>query len=303
MDVSEFDLLLADRLGVIRSMNEKYDLEHNAYLSFSGGKDSTVLHYLLDLALPCNSIPRVYIDTGIEYVFVRRFVSSLAAADPRFHFVRPRLPIRLVLDRFGYPFKSKEHALRVYQFNRGSDADYIKRYVTGLLPDGSLTHYRCPKSLLYQFSERGSYNFSNLCCYKLKKEPARLWEKENGRFIALTGLRRDEGGNRSHAPCVVFKGLRLVHFHPLLVIDDAFEEAFISRFGLSLCELYYPPYSMKRTGCKGCPFNPDLQSDLTMMACYLPAERAQCEIIWDYVYSEYRRVGYRLDKKEQLRLF
>ena len=60
------ELLLADRLGVIRSADERYDLEHNAYLSFSGGKDSTILHHLLDMALPGNDIPRVFIDTGMR---------------------------------------------------------------------------------------------------------------------------------------------------------------------------------------------------------------------------------------------
>ena len=40
------------------------NLENNAYISFSGGKDSTILHYLIDLALPNNKIPRVFINTG-----------------------------------------------------------------------------------------------------------------------------------------------------------------------------------------------------------------------------------------------
>ena len=41
-----FEFLLSDRLQKIKSMNELYDLEHKAYISFSGGKDSTVLGYL-----------------------------------------------------------------------------------------------------------------------------------------------------------------------------------------------------------------------------------------------------------------
>ena len=57
------ELLLFDRIEVIKTANEKYDLENNAYISFSGGKDSTVLHYLIDQALPNNRIPRVFINT------------------------------------------------------------------------------------------------------------------------------------------------------------------------------------------------------------------------------------------------
>lgn len=51
------ELLLFDRLEIIKTANDKYGLESNAYLSFSGGKDSTILHRLLDIALPNNNIP------------------------------------------------------------------------------------------------------------------------------------------------------------------------------------------------------------------------------------------------------
>lgn len=79
------ELLLFDRLEVIKATNDKYDLEHNAYLSFSGGKDSTILHHLLDMALPNNRIPRVFIDTGIEYNMIREFVMELAKNGIRLH--------------------------------------------------------------------------------------------------------------------------------------------------------------------------------------------------------------------------
>lgn len=62
---------------------------------------------------------------------------------------------------------------------------------------------------------------------------------------------------------------------------------------IRLCELYYPPYLFERTGCKGCPYNIDLQRELDAMD---ESERRQCEIIWEPVYREYRRIGYRLKK-------
>ena len=65
--MTENEFMLADRIAKIQSINQQFDLENNAYLSFSGGKDSTVLHYLLDEAIPGNKIPRVFINTGIEY--------------------------------------------------------------------------------------------------------------------------------------------------------------------------------------------------------------------------------------------
>ena len=56
MTSNEYEILLYDRIEMIKLINKKYDLENNAYISFSGGKDSTVLHYLIDLALPNNTI-------------------------------------------------------------------------------------------------------------------------------------------------------------------------------------------------------------------------------------------------------
>ena len=53
----DFELTLFDRIEVIKTLNKKVDLEKNAYISFSGGKDSTILHYLIDMALPDNKIP------------------------------------------------------------------------------------------------------------------------------------------------------------------------------------------------------------------------------------------------------
>lgn len=71
--MTENEFILADRLGVIRDTIAKYG-EDNFYLSFSGGKDSTVVHHLLDMALPDNKIPRVFSNTGIEYNAIVEFV-------------------------------------------------------------------------------------------------------------------------------------------------------------------------------------------------------------------------------------
>lgn len=95
----------------------------------------------------------------------------------------------------------------------------------------------------------------------------------------------------------------LKKFHPLAKVSDKWENEFVENEKIKLSKLYYYPYNFKRTGCKGCPFAFDLQEQLTTMELYLPNERKQCEIIWKPVYDEYRRIGYRLDKNEQLRLF
>ena len=77
----------------------------------------------------------------------------------------------------------------------------------------------------------------------------------------------------------------------------------VYRESIQLCELYYPPYNFDRTGCKGCPFNPDLQKQLDTMERLLPNEKNQCELIWKPIYDEYRRIGYRLRKYDENKLF
>jgi len=151
--------------------------------------------------------------------------------------------------------------------------------------------FSCPKMLLYQFEEQGKYNYSNQCCYKLKKSLLHNKQKELGLKMNITGMRQEEGGNRERLSCLTNNGKS---FHPLIVVNEEWENWFIEKYQIKLCELYYPPYNFKRTGCKGCPFSLNLQQDLNTMAELLPNERRQCEIIWKPVYDEYRRIGYRL---------
>ena len=292
--MTENEFLLADRIQKIQSMNKLYDLEQNAYISYSGGKDSTVLSHLIDEALPNNKIPRVYLNTGIEYLMIVSFVER--ERDSRIQIVRPKKNIKTVLQENGYPFKSKEHShyLMIYQHSGiGKSVDkYLHR------PD---TKFRCPNKLRYQFTEDFNIKISDKCCYALKKDVAKKWSEENGKTITMTGMRNAEGGLRSsHHNCVIFNDDKVIKFHPLLPLSDDFIEWYIAEKKIELCELYYPPYNFKRTGCKGCPYSLDLQEQLDVMAMFLPAEKKQCEMIWKPVYDEYRRIGYRLNNSPTL---
>ena len=243
------ELLLIDRIGVIRTANEKYDLERNSYLSFSGGKDSTILHHLLDMAIPNNRIPRVYIDTGIEYNSIRKFVIKLAEKDRRFVIIKPSKPIKQTLETYGYPFKSKQHSHNLMVYQHSGIGKSVKRYL-GIIESNTL--FRCPKSLEYQFMPDFKIKCSDQCCLRLKKNPVRDWEKRNNRHLAMTGMRRQEGGERkSIKRCILTdKNGNATKFHPLLVVSDDWEDWFVERERerIELCELYYPPFNFKRTG-------------------------------------------------------
>lgn len=315
------EFILLDRIDKIRAVNEQYDLENNAYVSFSGGKDSTVLHYLIDLALPNNKIPRVYFNTGIEYLDMVEFVKDLTSKDNRFIIVNSGVNIKKMLETEGYPFKSKQHShnVAIYQNQENiincDDIDFIRQQankkdnkldyhipltlVRYLGVEETSTKFRCPAKLLYQFRKDFKIKLSDKCCYHLKKQTAIKYQKESEKTITLTGMRSSEGGQRASIGCIITdKDNNLKKFHPLLVIDDEWEDWFIKKYNIKLCKLYYPPYNFKRTGCKGCPFALELQQELDAMEQLLPAEKRQCEKIWGPVYKEYRRIGYRLRKKD-----
>lgn len=295
--MTDYELLEIDRIAKIQSINKQYDLENNAYLSFSGGKDSTVFHYLLDLALPGNKIPRLFINTGIEYEYIVDFVKKLEQKDSRIQIVNSNVNIKKMLEIEGYPFKSKEHSLKIGEYQKSSRTKSVVRYKEM----SGKSRYGCPKCLLYQFDHNFSLKLSDKCCYRLKKDIATNFAKENKKHILMTGMLAEEGGQRANINCIVTKKDKLVKFHPLLFCSTEWEDWFIKKYNIKLCKLYYPPFNFKRTGCKGCPYALDLQEELDVMGKYLPEEKRQCERIWKPVYDEYRRINFRL--KNQTTIF
>lgn len=289
----DYELLLFDRLNIIRDTINKYG-EDKFYLSFSGGKDSTILHYLIDMALPNNNIPRVYSNTGIDLNEVTKFVKEMSLSDNRIIMIKPSLPIKETLDKYGYPFKSKLHSYLVEKYQRLGMTKGVKNY----LEIGDKPHLRsCPKKLRYQFTKEFNIKISDRCCLEMKEKPLTKWSKENNKNIAITGIMVAEGGRRTKSKCFVKVSKNISFFNPLSKVTEEFEKWFLEQYKIKLCKLYYPPYNFIRTGCKGCPFALNLENELHMLDQYFPNERKQCEIIWKPVYDEYRRINYRLKGK------
>lgn len=299
--MTENEFLLSDRISKIRAINEQYDLENNAYLSFSGGKDSTVLHYLLDEALPNNKIPRVFLNTGIEYKLITKFVKEMAEKDDRIIIYTVGKNIKETLERVGYPFKSKEHSLKVHAWKRGWRGNSVSKYFRQI-PNGYIL---CPKDLMYQMSDDFQLNISDQCCIEFKKKPAHQYQKESKRNITLTGMTKTENGQRTNLQCTVFEkdSGKLKKFHPLAIVGKEFEDWYIVSRSIKLCQLYYPPYNFDRTGCLMCPFSLDLQAQFDTLSKVAPEEIKRAEWLWKPVYDEYRRIGYRLKQDNQPTLF
>ena len=79
------------------------------YVSFSGGKDSTVLLSLIKqcedaLTIPPNSIPAVFSDTGIELDATKDFVNWVKENYyPNTVVVKPKVSFHEVQEKYGKP--------------------------------------------------------------------------------------------------------------------------------------------------------------------------------------------------------
>lgn len=136
----------------------------NVYVSYSGGKDSTVLLDIVKRLFP--DVPAVFCDTGLEYPEVREL--ALRKADV---VLKPEMTFKAVLERFGYPIPSKEQAYFIRQARHSKPRTKALR-----LGDG-----RYSVSNRWRFLLNAPFEISEKCCDVMKKKPFRKYERESGR--------------------------------------------------------------------------------------------------------------------------
>lgn len=86
--------------------------DDGVYVSFSGGKDSTVLLHIAREMY--RNIGAVYVDTGLEYPEIREFVKQHENVE----IIRPKMNFRQIIIKYGYPMIGKEVAGCVYGARR-----------------------------------------------------------------------------------------------------------------------------------------------------------------------------------------
>lgn len=155
------------------------------YVSFSGGKDSTVLKHIVDSMY--DDVPALFVNTGLEYPEIQRF----AMAQPNVVTVRPDMRFDEVIKRYGYPVVSKEVANAVYGARHGGGsgkwaATRLQRLKGELLnSDGQKSMFNCEK---WGFLLDAPFEIGDKCCAVMKKKPAKMFGKETGRMPIIGTL-------------------------------------------------------------------------------------------------------------------
>jgi 3'-phosphoadenosine 5'-phosphosulfate sulfotransferase (PAPS reductase)/FAD synthetase len=141
----------------------------NVHVSFSGGKDSTVLLHLVRTMYP--EVPGVFCDTGLEYPELKEFVNSTENVIT----LRPKLSFREVMEKYGYPVPTKEIAAHIYEL-RHYNLNEERR--AELLGTNGHTRNSVPKRWLHLLD--APFEVSSTCCDVMKKRPFHAYEKETG---------------------------------------------------------------------------------------------------------------------------
>lgn len=171
--------------------------EGKVYISFSGGKDSTVLLHLVRSIFP--DVESVYVDTGLEYPEIKEFVKSFDNVTV----IRPKLSFKQVLEKYGYPLITKEVARDVgrVQSNGGintrtGELTTSYKMLHDMLPEKNGVRNPYNKSK-WEFLVHAPFKISNQCCYVMKKYPGHKYQKDTGKMPYLGNMASESLARKS----------------------------------------------------------------------------------------------------------
>ena len=174
----------------IRQWYDHWDGE--VYVSFSGGKDSTVLKHIVDNTPGVYDVPAVFVNTGLEYPEIQKFVKDIKAGrwgcfNSNVEILRPEMRFDEVIKKYGYPAISKEVAQQIHEVRKSAEfhgidcrdtAPYNRKFNPGSEYGKKYPNF-CLKKWDYLFDS--DFDISHMCCKVMKKNPAKNYEKETGR--------------------------------------------------------------------------------------------------------------------------
>lgn len=165
--------------------------EDGVYVSFSGGKDSTVLLTIAREMYP--DIRAMFVDTGLEFPEIREFVKTWDNVD----WVKPKLTFKQVLEKYGYPFISKEVAECVYGARKYLTS--LKEQEDALTNERHKWHYQKYRQLCGQGEYAESLKGGGDSKFR-KLRGLREFATTNAYLTYRTGDRQREGSKTSGDP-------------------------------------------------------------------------------------------------------
>lgn len=271
------------------------------YISFSGGKDSTVL---LDLArrFVSRDIKAVFCNTGNEFPEIIKFVRRTENV----HIIRPDRTVKKILDKYGFPLVSKEQSLYINQARHTKSAKLLNTRL-----------YGCSTYKIGKISERWKYlinarfEVSPKCCFYLKKKPFHIYERKTGE-LPILGIMAEESELRKSSyirrgGCNSFTGK--IASHPISIFLERDIWEYKRKFKIDFCPLYDIP-GVKRIGCMFCGFGAHKEKDFSRFELLYNLHPKAYKSFMEYknngvTYREaLRAIGILLpDEIRQLRLF
>ena len=206
------------------------------YVSFSGGKDSTVLKHIVDSMY--DDVPSLFVNTGLEYPEIQKFAMSQKNVVT----IRPEMRFDEVIKKYGYPVVSKEVAQTVCEAKKnaqtGKYAYRIKKLNGELIgKNGKPSTYNIPQ---WKFLLDAPYDISHKCCDVMKKKPAKTYEKITGRK-AIIGTLASESTLRKtqwvRYGCNAFESKRPTS-QPLSFWTEQDILHYIKQFDVPYCSVY-----------------------------------------------------------------
>ena len=222
------------------------------YVSFSGGKDSTVLLDMIRRFLKPD-IKAVFCNTGNEFPEIVKFVRRTENVTV----IRTEMTVRAVLEKYGFPLISKEQAKEIREARHTKSEALLHKRLHG----SKESKYKTGKiSECWKFLINTPFEVSEKCCECLKKRPFRKYEKETGQ-VPILGVMAEESDFRKHqyikrGGCNAFEGKRPTSY-PLSIWTDGDIWAYMKEFKVPYCELYNK--GADRTGCMFCGFGAHIE--------------------------------------------
>lgn len=282
--MTDIDMKVTEAMHRIEELY--YETDGKCYVSFSGGKDSTVLLALIKMCediytIPANGIPAVFGNTGIELSVTTDFVRWCKENwYTNIEMVRPEHSFDWVLKNKGKPMLSKLRSQYLNRWQRGMRTETIMlNFIGGVTKQGG-------KSFRIKIADKDVHMLhpgfpitgSEKCCTVMKKNPFKKYAREHGIKGYATGIRMAEGGVREMNAqvrqriggkvCTSIAG-GLIQKAPLIDWTDEDLEQFIEKYDVPLSDAY-TKYGFERTGCMACPYSRNVAHDLKYLHDHEP---------------------------------